>query len=249
MLFPLRDLNPTRRRPLMTWAIAAVTSAVYFLEVLLHPEHLQQLAYLFGIVPARYSHPDWALQVGFPIDDYLPFLTSMFLHAGLLHLASNMWILWVFGDNVEDRMGRWRFLAFYLICGISAGLVHWWTNPHSIVPTVGASGAIAGVLGAYIVLYPRARVLTLLLLVFWPITFEVSAFFFLFYWFAIQLLSGTAALLGPEQVGGIAWWAHVGGFVAGVILLPAFLRRTSAEAVRFDVQPVPERIADSGPRP
>jgi membrane associated rhomboid family serine protease len=247
MLFPLRDLNPTRRRPLMTWAIVAITSAVYFLEVLLHPEHLQQLAYLFGIVPARYSHPGWALEVGFPIDDYWPFLTSMFLHAGLLHLVSNIWILLVFGDNVEDRMGRWRFLAFYVLCGTGAGLVHWWTNPHSIVPTVGASGAIAGVLGAYIVLYPRARVLTLLLLVFWPITFEVSAFFFLFYWFSIQLLSGTAALLGPEQVGGIAWWAHVGGFVTGVILLPVFAKKT-AGTVAFDVLRVPGRMADSRPQ-
>ena len=224
MLFPLRDLNPTRRRPTMTWTVIGVTSAVYGLEVLLHPEHLQEIAYRFGIVPARYSHPDWALRLGFPIDAYWPFLTSIFLHAGLLHLVSNMWILWVFGDNVEDRMGRWRFVAFYLLCGVSAGLVHWWTNPHSTVPTVGASGAIAGVLGAYVVLYPRARVVTLLLLIFWPIIFEVSAFFYLFYWFAIQLLSGTAALLGPEQIGGIAWWAHVGGFVAGVIFLPLFVK-------------------------
>lgn len=244
MLFPLRDLNPTRRRPAMTWTLIVITSTVYALEVLLHPEHLQQLAYLFGIVPARYSHPDWALQVGFPVDDYWPFVTSMFLHAGLLHLVGNMWILWVFGDNVEDRMGRWRFLVFYLLCGVGAGLVHWWTNPHSIVPTVGASGAIAGVLGAYIVLYPKARVLTLVLLFFWPITFEVSAFFYLFYWFAIQLLSGTAALLGPEQIGGIAWWAHVGGFAAGVALLPLFVKtwRPAAAGGRgYDVKSVAHR--------
>jgi len=222
VLFPLRDRNPTHHRPLMTWALIAVTSAAYLLEVVVHPDHLQQIAYLFGIVPARYSHPDWALRVGFPADDYWPFLTSIFLHAGLLHLVGNMWFLWVFGDNVEDRMGPWRFLSFYLLCGIVAGLIHWWTNAHSVVPTVGASGAIAGVLGAYVVLYPRARVVTLLLIVFWPLIFEVPAVFYLFYWSAIQLFSGTAALLSPGQIGGVAWWAHVGGFAAGVLLLPVF---------------------------
>ena len=159
----------------------------------------------------------------------------MFLHAGVLHLASNMWFLWIFGDNVEDRMGPWRFLVFYVLCGIIAGQVHWWTNPHSVVPTVGASGSIAGVLGAYIVLYPRARVVTLLLLVFWPLTFEMPAFFFLIYWFAIQLLSGAAALLGPEQIGGVAWWAHVGGFIAGVALLPAFVTKLRLRPARSDV--------------
>jgi len=212
----------------MTWSLIAVTSAVFVYQVAVHPEHSRQIAYLFGLVPARYSHPAWALRVGFPIDDYWPFITSVFLHAGLLHLASNMWILWIFGDNVEDRMGPWRFLGFYLLCGVAAGLVHWWTNAHSVVPTVGASGAIAGVLGAYMVLYPRARVVTLLLLVFWPLIFELPALFFLFYWFAIQLLSGTAAILGPEQMGGVAWWAHVGGFVAGLALLRLFIANREA---------------------
>lgn len=222
MLFPLRDDNPTRRRPVMTWTLIAVTSAVYVFEAAVHPDHLRQIAYLFGIVPTRYSHPNWAARVGFPIDDYWPFGTYIFLHAGLFHLVSNMWILWIFGDNVEDRMGRWRFLGFYLLCGLIAGLVQYWTNLHSVVPTVGASGAIAGVLGAYIVLYPHARVVTLLLLVFWPLIFELRAIFYLAYWFALQFLSGTAALLGPAQMGGVAWWAHVGGFLAGILLLRLF---------------------------
>lgn len=222
MLLPLRDTNPLRRRPVATWTLIALTSGVYRFEVLLHPRHLQEVAYLFGIVPARYSHPGWAVAVGFPADEYWPFVTSMFLHAGFVHLASNMWILWVFGDNVEDRIGRLRFLIFYLMTGFIAGLLHWWTNPHSVVPTVGASGAIAGVLGAYLVFYPRARVLTLLLLLFWPLTFEMPAVFYLLWWFAIQLASGTASLLGPERIGGIAWWAHVGGFAAGAALAPLF---------------------------
>lgn len=223
MLFPLRDDNPTRRRPVMTWTLIAITSGVFVVEAVLHPEHLQQIAYLFGIVPARYSHPDWALRVGFPLNDYWPFGTYIFLHAGLLHLVSNMWILWIFGDNVEDRMGRWRFLGFYLLCGVIAGQVQYWTNLHSTVPTVGASGAIAGVLGAYVVLYPHARVVTLLLLVFWPLIFELRAVFYLLYWFVLQFLSGTAALLGPAQIGGVAWWAHVGGFLGGIVLLRFFV--------------------------
>ncbi|MEZ5318123.1 MAG: rhomboid family intramembrane serine protease [Vicinamibacterales bacterium] len=216
----------------MTWSLIAVTSAVFVYQAAAHSEHAQQIAYLFGIVPARYSHPAWALSVGFPVDRYWPFVTSIFLHAGPLHLVSNMWMLWIFGDNVEDRMGPWRFLGFYLLSGVAAGLVHFWTNAHSVVPTVGASGAIAGVLGAYMILYPHARVVTLLLLVFWPFFFELPALFFLFYWFGIQLLSGTAALLGPEQTGGVAWWAHVGGFVAGVILLRWFITDRGAVPAR-----------------
>jgi membrane associated rhomboid family serine protease len=227
-MFPLRDNIRTRRRPVMTWAIIAVTSAVYVIEALVHPQHLQQIAYLFGIVPARYTHPAWASRVGFPADDYWPFLTTIFLHAGWMHLVSNMWFLWIFGDNVEDRMGRLRFLGFYLLCGIIAGVVHTWANSHSVVPAVGASGAIAGVLGAYLVLYPRARVETFVWLVFWPVFFDLAAVFYVGLWFAIQLLNGTAALLGPEQMGGVAWWAHVGGFVAGVALLPFFTHRTTS---------------------
>ena len=209
----------------MTWMIVAATAIAFVFEFGLHPQHLESIIYLFGIVPARYSHPDWALRVGFPIDSYWPFLTSIFLHAGLLHIVGNMWMLWIFGDNVEDRMGRGRFLVFYLLCGVIAGLVHWWSNPHSDVPVVGASGAIAGVLGAYLALFPRARVETLLLLLFWPVFLEVPAILFLGIWFGIQLLSGTAALLGPQQVGGIAWWAHIGGFAAGVVLHRMFLPR------------------------
>ena len=207
----------------MTWAIVTITAAAFVFEFGLHPQHLEKIMYLFGIVPARYRHPDWASSVGFPLDDYWPFLTSIFLHAGLPHIIGNMWIFWIFGDNVEDRMGRGRFLAFYLVCGIAAGLVHWWSNPHSTVPAIGASGAIAGVLGAYFVLFPRARVVALLLLVFWPLVVEVPGVVFIGIWFAIQLLSGTASLLGPQQAGGIAWWAHIGGFAAGVLLHHLFL--------------------------
>ena len=221
-MFPVQDTVPTRHPAVMVWALIAINVAVFLLELTLGPR-LEPFFYLFGLVPARFSHPAWALRLGLPIHEYWPFLTSMFLHAGWLHVIGNMWFLWIFGDNVEDRMGSGRFLAFYLLCGVAAGAVQWLTNPSSTVPTVGASGAIAGVLGAYLVLFPRARVLVVIPLFFWPFFFDVSAFFFLGFWFLIQLFSGTLALAGPEHVGGVAFWAHVGGFGTGVLLHRLFL--------------------------
>jgi membrane associated rhomboid family serine protease len=180
--------------------------------------------YLLGIVPARYTHPDWAQRVGFRAADYWPFLTSMFVHGGWAHIIGNMWALWIFGDNVEDRMGPLRFTLFYLICGLVAGVVHSLTNPNSVVPTVGASGAIAGVMGAYFVLFPYARVVVLVPILFYPLFFEVPAVTFLLFWALSQAFSGALALVGPGGVEGVAWWAHVGGFTAGLVLHPLFVR-------------------------
>jgi membrane associated rhomboid family serine protease len=207
---------------------------VFVYELALPPAALERLVYLFGIVPARYTHSEWARWVGLPTDDYCPFLTSMFLHGGTAHLIANMWTLWIFGDNVEDRMGSTRFLIFYLTTGVVAGLVHWLTNPHSTIPTVGASGAIAGVLGAYFVLFPRSRIITFIPILFWPFFIEIPAVTYLFIWFFSQLLSGTLVGLGPDDVGGIAWWAHVGGFAAGALLHPFFLIRSSRTQRSFD---------------
>jgi len=174
-------------------------------------------------VPARYSHPEWARWVGLPVDDYWPFLTSMFLHGGWMHVIGNMWTLWIFGDNVEDRMGRLRFLSFYLLTGLAAGLTHWLTNADSTVPTVGASGAIAGVLGAYFVLFPFSRIIVMFPVFFLPFFFELPAATYLLFWFLSQVFAGTLAGLGPDNVGGVAWWAHVGGFVSGVVVHRLFL--------------------------
>jgi membrane associated rhomboid family serine protease len=185
---------------------------------------LERLFYVLGIVPARYTHPQWAEWVGLRVDDYWPFLTSMFLHGGWAHIIGNMWALWIFGDNVEDRMGPWRFALFYLLCGLVAGVVHWFTNPNSVVPTVGASGAIAGVLGAYFVLFPRARVVVLFPILFYPLFFELPAVTYLLVWALSQVFAGTVALAGPGHVGGVAWWAHVGGFTAGLVLHSLFVR-------------------------
>ncbi len=230
-MFPLIDDVPRRHPPVATWLIIAANALVFALELGLPQERLEQLFYLFGIVPARVTDPEWAREVGFPANDYWPFLTSMFLHGGWLHVISNMWILWIFGDNVEDRMGPLRYLVFYLGCGVAAGVVHWFTNRHSTVPAVGASGAIAGIMGAYFVMFPRARVIVLVPIVFYPLFFELPAVLFLALWFLMQLLSGTLALAARGEVGSIAWWAHIGGFIAGVLLFGPFLREPT-RAVR-----------------
>jgi rhomboid family protein len=222
-MIPIRDTIPTRTVPLVTWSLIAANVLVFLFELTLDPAGLDALVYLFGIVPARFTHPGWASTVGLPVDDYWPFLTSMFLHGGWGHIISNMWALWIFGDNVEERMGRSRFLLFYLLAGLAAGLLHWITNAQSTVPTVGASGAIAGVLGAYFVLFPHARIIALIPVGFWPFFFEVPAVIYLFVWFVSQLFSGTLEALGPQDVGGIAWWAHVGGFGFGMALHRVFL--------------------------
>jgi membrane associated rhomboid family serine protease len=224
-VIPVRDTIPSRRAPVVTWTLIALNGLVFLYELGLSPDELQRLFYLFGMVPARYSHPAWAAAIGFPLDDYWPFLTSMFLHGGWSHFIGNMWTLWIFGDNVEDRMGHGRFLVFYLFTGLAAGLTHWFTNLDSVVPTVGASGAIAGVLGAYFFLFPHARIVVLFPFFFLPMFFAVPAVTYLVFWVISQLVGGALAGLRPDDVGGIAFWAHVGGFVAGAVFHRAFLER------------------------
>jgi len=227
-MFPVQDSVPSRTVPVVTRALILINALVFFFELALPQPTLEQLFYLFGMVPARFTHPDWAEWAGFPVDTWWPLLTHQFLHGGWLHIISNMWTLWIFGDNVEDRMGHGRFAVFYLVCGVVAGLTHMLSNPGSTVPSVGASGAIAGVLGAYLLLYPTARLVVLLPILFFPFFFEVPAVVYLGVWFISQLFSGTLALANPEQVGGIAFWAHIGGFVAGMLLCPLFVWRLRA---------------------
>jgi membrane associated rhomboid family serine protease len=206
----------------VTWGLIAVNAVVFLYQLGLGPRESDALMHLYGLVPARYSRPAAAAAIGYPDDNYLSFLTSMFLHGGWLHLITNMWSLWIFGDNVEDRMGRVRFLLFYVACGLAAAGLHFATNLHSTLPTVGASGAIAGVLGAYFFLFPRARVLTLVPVLFIPLFFEIPAVIFLLIWFGLQLFQ---AWMGLGMGGGVAWWAHVGGFAAGILLHRLFLDR------------------------
>jgi rhomboid family protein len=222
-VFPLLDSVPSRSVPVATRTLIIVNVVVFFFELSLSREAVEQVFYLFGIVPARFTHPEWAAFVGFPINDYWPLLTHQFLHGGWLHIIGNMWTLWIFGDNVEDRMGPLRFTLFYLICGIVAATTHILTQPDATVPTVGASGAIAGVLGAYLLLFPTARLVVMFPVLFVPFFFELPAILYLVMWFLLQLFSGTFALASPDRVCGIAWWAHVGGFTSGLLLCPLFL--------------------------
>ena len=216
-MFPIRDSVPSRSVPVVTRALILINVVVFFFELALPQQAVEQLFYLFGVVPARFAHRDWAASVGLPVDTYWPILTHQFLHGGWLHLISTMWTLWIFGDNVEDRMGPVRFAFFYVTCGALPGLTQLLTNANSTIPSVGASGAIAGVLGAYLLLFPTARLVMMIPILFFPFFFEMPAVLYLGIWFFSQLYSATLALAGPGQVGGIAWWAHVGGFLLGVI--------------------------------
>jgi membrane associated rhomboid family serine protease len=198
----------------MTWLIIALNCFIFLFEIMLSEKELDYIFHLFGIIPAKYM-----LLEDIPLNPiyYLPFLTSMFLHGGWFHLISNMWIMWIFADNIEDKMGSYRFLAFYLLCGVGAGWIHCIINPTSTLPTIGASGAISGILGAYMVMFPKAKVITLFPILFFPFFFALPAVFYILMWFVIQLFSGVGSLLTQKDVGGVAWWAHIGGFFFGVI--------------------------------
>ena len=219
-MIPLRDDNPVRSRPVVTIALIVLCSLVFLWQISLSPYGQQQAAYLFGLIPAvLFGNAE--LQ-GQWIPAGATLVTSMFLHGGWLHLLGNMLYLWIFGDNIEDRLGRGRFIAFYLLCGVVAALGQGLADPRSEVPMIGASGAISGVLGAYIVLYPRAKILVLVPLVIFITTLRVPALVVLGIWFAGQLLSSLAAESGAG--GGVAFAAHVGGFVAGLAMIRLFAR-------------------------
>ena len=235
-MFPIQDSVPARSVPVSTRALILVNVIFFFFEIGLPRDSVEQLFYLFGLVPKRFTDPDWAASIGFPIGTYWPILTHQFLHAGWLHILANMWTLWIFGDNVEDRMGPVRFTIFYLACGTVAGLTQLLINPDSTLPSVGASGAIAGVLGAYLLFFPTARLVVMFPIFFFPFFFEVPAVFYLAIWFFTQLFSGTLALAGPQQVGGIAWWAHIGGFIGGMLLCWLFVRRPAPRRLQPDAR-------------
>jgi membrane associated rhomboid family serine protease len=216
-MIPIRDTIRSETYPIVNSLIIAVNVLVFFVE-LSQRQELNKFIYAYGLVPARYSIPQ--ISAYFTTGQQaIAFLTFMFLHGGFLHLLGNMWSLYIFGDNVEDRLGHLRYLVFYLVCGLASGISHLALNWHSEIPTIGASGAIAGVMGAYFILYPKAKVLTLIPIFFFFQFLKVPAFIFLGVWFLFQFLSaaGTSA-----QMGGIAWWAHIGGFVFGIIFLKLF---------------------------
>ena len=223
-MIPIRNTVPTRYPPVVTWMLIATNCIVFLLQNSLSPVELEQFLRTFALIPARYLEPLVYRDANLTAADFLPFFTMMFLHGGWLHLILNMWTLWVFGPTVEDRLGHGRYLAFYLACGLAASVAHFVFNPTSVVPALGASGAIAGVLGSYMRLFPLARVVVLVPIIFIPLFFEVHAFVFVGLWFLIQIFQGTLELLLPTSGGGVAWWAHIGGFVAGLVLCPLLVQ-------------------------
>jgi membrane associated rhomboid family serine protease len=224
-MIPLKDTIPRIGFSFITWTLILLNAIVFVFEISISKDSLQQLFYLFGLVPERYTYPKWALIHGLPPGNFSPFLTNMFLHGGWLHIIGNMWFLHLFGSTVEDRMGHLRFLFFYLLSGLAANLIFFMFDLHSAIPEFGASGAIAGVMGAYIVMFPKAQILTLIPILFIPFLVNLPALFYLGVWFLIQVLSGTLSFTSHGAGGGIAWWAHIGGFVTGIVLLPFFRNR------------------------
>jgi len=221
---PLHDNNPTKITPYVTYTLIAINIAVFLYQLTLTPTELNSFFQAFAIVPAELTESFQGNSVGQVVPEPLTLFTSQFLHAGFLHLGGNMLFLWIFGNNIEEQLGRVKYILFYLACGALAALTQWFFSALSPIPSLGASGAIAGVLGAYVLRFPKAKILTLIPLGFFITTFRIPAVFFLGFWFAQQALYGVASLgattnVGMEE-GGVAYWAHAGGFVFGAILAP-----------------------------
>ena len=226
-MIPIRDNITCKTTPYVSWAIMACCIVIFVAMKSMPDEIQRQLTYLYGMVPIRYSNPEWAAGFGLPPDGYFSFLSSLFLHGGWMHIIINMWFMWIFANSIEDRMGHGRFLVFYLACGLIATFVQWYFDPELTIPVVGASGAIAGILGAYFCLYPYARVVIWFPLFLLPIFFELPAIAFLGFWVIIQIQKATTALMFDSVTADVAWWAHLGGFVVGVFLHPLFIKNGS----------------------
>ena len=224
-MIPLRDTITTRNYPVVNNALIGVNIVIFLLQ-LSQGADWNRFVYIYGLVPARYSLPAYSAYFSTP-QQVFSFVSFMFLHGGFWHLLGNMWSLYIFGDNVEDRLGPFRYLLFYLICGVASGVSHLFLNLQSNVPTIGASGAIAGVMGAYFILHPRAKILTLIPIIFIPYFLEIPAYFFLGIWFVLQFINAAAS---QGQSAGIAWWAHIGGFIFGILFLKVALSLPAVES-------------------
>lgn len=218
-MFPLHDDNPTEINPVITIGLIVICVLVYLWQTSLGQELSQMMIYSLGVIPAVLLNSTELSSDLYILPAELTILTSMFMHGGFFHLAGNMLYLWIFGNNVEDSMGHFRFIIFYLLCGTAAALTQAFIDPASEIPMIGASGAISGVLGAYLLLYPHAKVLVIIPIIVFIQTFRIPAMFVLIFWFLMQLLSSSTAVSGE---GGTAWWAHIGGFITGMVLIPFF---------------------------
>ncbi|MGK7877662.1 MAG: rhomboid family intramembrane serine protease [Xenococcaceae cyanobacterium] len=223
-MVPLRDNNPTQITPYVTYGLIAVNILVFLYQISLNSPQLTEFFHFYAVVPKELTASFKGISVNQPVPEWLTLVTSQFLHGSFLHVAGNMLFLWIFGNNIEEQLGRVKYLIFYLTCGVLAALTQWFFSVQSGIPSLGASGAIAGVMGAYIIRFPRAEILTLIPLGFFITVFRVPAVFFLGFWFLQQAFYSFASLDVPSNIGmesgGIAYWAHAGGFVFGVILGP-----------------------------
>lgn len=229
-MIPIKDENPTETFPFVTIFLIVVNILIFLWEKSLSPFALEVVFREFGLVPAKI----WGL-IESVIPPFVSLFTCMFLHAGFFHLAGNMLYLWIFGNNVEDKLGHLRFLMFYLMCGIAATFFHSVIYPKSVVPLVGASGAISGVLGAYLIEFPMARIVTLVFIFFFITTVKVPAFLFIGLWFFMQYIQGLTALAGGIPTG-VAWFAHIGGFITGIIIYRIFPKRKSKRKPRYWIE-------------
>ena len=212
-MFPLYDTVRSRTFPIINLTLILANVLAFLYELQLDPDMLKEFIFTWGLIPARLiSDPDTT---------WMTFFSSMFLHGGWFHIINNRWVLFIFGDNVEAGMGKIRYLIFYLLCGVAAGLLQSYIWPSSLVPMIGASGAVAGVLGAYLILFPRSRIASLVPILFIFTIVEIPAMLFLLFWFVSQLYSGLGAIQGGGE-SGIAWWAHIGGFVFGILMVSFF---------------------------
>ena len=248
-MIPLRDTIPAKNYPVVNSIIIGVNVAI-FLYQLAQGAALDRFIYIYGLVPARYSIPQIASYFS-AAQQIFAFFSFMFLHGGFWHLLGNMWSLYIFGDNVEDHLGHFRYLLFYFLCGLASGASHLILNLHSNIPTIGASGAIAGVMGAYFILHPRSKILTLIPIFFIPYFLEIPAYFFLGFWFVLQFINAAGS---HGQAGGVAWWAHIGGFIFGIIFLKIFdaipgaaARGTIQQATKRKRSPHLQVIRPAGP--
>ena len=223
-MFPISDDNPTRITPFVTYTLIGLNIFIFLYELSLTPAQLEQFLQLYAVVPKELTASFQGIAVNQPVPEPMTLITSQFLHGGFLHILGNMLFLWIFGNNIEDQLGHIKYLIFYLACGILAALSQWIFSTTSGIPSLGASGAIAGVMGAYILRFPRASIRTLVFLGFFVTFIDIPAIFFLGIWFVQQALYGIASLNVPSNIGmesgGVAYWAHAGGFVFGAILGP-----------------------------
>ncbi len=219
-MFPIKDINPRHRFPIITVLIIIINIFIFFVEIKMGP-YLDRFITHYGLIPITITKG--IIESSLSLRDLSTFFSAMFLHGGWMHLIGNMLYLWIFGDNVEDKLGHLRYLLFYLLCGIGASFVHILIDPFSNIPTIGASGAISGVLGAYMLLFPRARVLTIIPIFLFIQIAELPAFILIGFWFIIQFFQGLLSLgFQSDGMGGVAWWAHIGGFIFGMFLIFPF---------------------------